>query len=46
MKLPAQMMKELLSTHTNINLMRKVDLGLLSQLKVEKTPTKIDFSAG
>ena len=26
--------------------MRKVDLGLSSQLKVEKTPTKIAFSAG
>ena len=26
--------------------MRKVDLVLLSQLKVEKIPTKIDFSAG
>ena len=26
--------------------MRKVDLGLLSQLKVEEIPMKIDFSAG
>ena len=29
----------------HINLMRKVDLGLLSQLKVEEIPMKIDFSA-